>query len=398
MQTYGLRDIIGPIMVGPSSSHTAGALAISAMARRLCTAKPVSVKFTLYGSFAFTGKGHGTDKALVAGMLGLEADDLGIRKSFELAQEAGMDVEMIFDKDTLPEHPNTVDIYAVDENGESVSVRGVSVGGGAAKLTRINGIDVDVTGERTNVVVHQKDVRGVLAHISSCLARCGINIASASLYRTAKHVDAFTIMEVDDPVDEIARELIMEHPAIYDVRVIQPNFRPKGVDPAAAPIGIEDEYERWNFDDGVELLATCEREGATIAEVFSKREEALCLSKGISPEIDRYLEEVLKVMREAIDSAIEHPEKSTGGLIGGEAREVLDFTKANGALLDPLALDAAINALAVLETNAAMGRIVATPTAGSSGVLPGILFSLQKHRGFDDEKLKEGLLTAAALG
>ena len=207
MRPLTLRDIIGPIMVGPSSSHTAGALHVAAMVRSLLDGEPRHVRFTLYGSFARTGSGHGTDKALVAGILGLHSDDTRIRQSFELAQEAGVAIEFENDYDTDAGHPNTVDIWAESERGSAVEARGVSIGGGAAKLTRINGIDVDVTGEFNSMIVHQVDVPGILSHISGCLAGHGINIATMTLHRTAKRADAFTVLQIDDPVcPEVADE------------------------------------------------------------------------------------------------------------------------------------------------------------------------------------------------
>ncbi len=398
MKTYGLRDIIGPVMVGPSSSHTAGALAIAAMARRLCAAPPARASFTLYGSFAHTGRGHGTDKALVAGLLGLDADDLAIRDSFALAEKAGLAVEMTFDTSTEPEHPNTVDIAVTDAAGGILTMRGVSVGGGAAVITRVNGVEVNITGEHTSVVVHQRDVRGVLAHISSCLARCGVNIATASLYRTAKHDDAYTVMETDDAVDEIARGIILEHPAVYDVHVIAPSFADGDGDPVCVPLDAADAFERWNYEDGTGLLETCAAEGCTIAEVFYRREQALRTLQGVTAEVGPYLTRTLAVMRAAATGPIEQPVASTGGLIGGEAQKLARACADGAPLLDPLAGRAAVYALAVLETNAAMGRIVATPTAGSAGVLPAVLLSLQDLRGFTDEQLMEGLLTAGAVG
>ena len=158
MATLGLTDIIGPIMVGPSSSHTAGALRIASMARSLCLAEPVSASFALLGSFAHTLSGHGTDKALVAGMLGLTADDARVRDSFRLAEERGLS----FSFEPQPEaddydHPNTIDILVVDADGVEMCVRGESIGGGAAVIRRIDGIDVRVTGEITSVVVRQHD-------------------------------------------------------------------------------------------------------------------------------------------------------------------------------------------------------------------------------------------------
>ena len=145
METLGFADIVGPIMVGPSSSHTAGALRIARMARSLLAAAPARAEFTLYGSFAHTQSGHGTDKALVAGLLGLEPDDLGVRDSFERAHAAGLAFSFCCDREAAVEHPNTVDARIVDAEGGALEVRGVSVGGGAAVVTRIDGIDVNVT-------------------------------------------------------------------------------------------------------------------------------------------------------------------------------------------------------------------------------------------------------------
>ena len=124
MKTLGLSDVIGPIMVGPSSSHTAGALRIAYMARRLCLAEPKTVEFRLLGSFAHTLTGHGTDKALVAGMLGLAADDLRIRDSFQLAGDAGLAFSFVTLPDAEYDHPNTIDMHIVDAAGNAMSVRG----------------------------------------------------------------------------------------------------------------------------------------------------------------------------------------------------------------------------------------------------------------------------------
>lgn len=117
MKTYGLRDIIGPIMVGPSSSHTAGALALASMARKLFGEQPERAVFTLYGSFAATGSGHGTDKALVAGILGLATDDPRVADAFALAKAAGVQVDIVWDTTTEVAHPNTVDIRCESREG-----------------------------------------------------------------------------------------------------------------------------------------------------------------------------------------------------------------------------------------------------------------------------------------
>lgn len=400
MKTYGLRDIIGPIMVGPSSSHTAGALALASMARKLFGEQPERAVFTLYGSFAATGSGHGTDKALVAGILGLATDDPRVADAFALAKAAGVQVDIVWDTTTEVAHPNTVDIRCESREGRTLEMRGVSIGGGAAVIRRINGIDVDITGERTSVVVHQRDERGVLAHIAGVLADCGINIANANLHRTAKRGDAYTVLETDSAVEASVRELLMDHPDIINARVVPATCAGDGEE-VPVPEDAEERFARWDYASGEELLALCEREHVTIAQAFRAREEALCAKQGTEAGIDAYLDRVLEVMGNAATEPLGNPQPSVGGLIGGEAaklRAALEDADPQHRLVDPLAARAAQYALATLETNGRMGVIVATPTAGSAGVLPGVLLALRDERGFSHDQLREGILTAAGLG
>ena len=400
MKTYGLRDIIGPIMVGPSSSHTAGALALASMARKLFGEQPERAVFTLYGSFAATGSGHGTDKALVAGILELATDDPRVADAFALAKAAGVQVDIVWDTTTEVAHPNTVDIRCESREGRTLEMRGVSIGGGAAVIRRINGIDVDITGERTSVVVHQRDERGVLAHIAGVLADCGINIANANLHRTAKRGDAYTVLETDSAVDASVRELLMDHPDIINARVVPATCAGDGEE-VPVPEDAEERFARWDYASGEELLALCEREHVTIAQAFRAREEALCAKQGTEAGIDAYLDRVLEVMGNAATEPLGNPQPSVGGLIGGEAaklRAALEDADPRHRLVDPLAARAAQYALATLETNGRMGVIVATPTAGSAGVLPGVLLALRDERGFSHDQLREGILTAAGLG
>ena len=430
MEPLGLRDIIGPIMVGPSSSHTAGALRIARMARRLLSAAPARADITLYGSFAHTGTGHGTDKALVAGLLGLEADDLRIRDSFFLAKGAGL--EFAFTRATdaqaeaaAVEHPNTVDMRIVDADGGRIEVRGVSVGGGAAAIRRIDGVDVDISGKRTSVVVSQRDERGVLAHIARCLSDAAVNIATTRMYRTRRGAHAYTVMEVDGSVPARAKEAIEQDPRVMGVRVIPADGPEGGMigdgaavdgrDDAAAAGGeqnggaaggmtdrqieaAEERFARCDFTTGAELLALCGREGCSIAQAMAAREEALAALDGADAGTDEYLTRVLDVMRASTEKPLREPEQSIGGLIGGEAHDSAAACARPDAVIDGIAADAMVRAMAVLETNACMGRIVATPTAGSSGVLPGVLFALQNGKGFDDATLRAGVLTASAVG
>ena len=219
MNEIGTFDILGPNMIGPSSSHTAGALRIAFIAGKMVE-KPAAVRFVLYGSFARTYHGHGTDRALVGGILGYHPDDERIRDSFEHAKEAGLDFtfeENFTDKEI---YPNTVDIYVKDENGNEMSLRGKSIGGGNAVITRLNGVDVDLTGNYSTIVV-QKDVPGVVAWITSCLSDRRVNIAFMRLFRESKGHTAYTIVESDGKLPEEIADTIRQNEHVLDVMVVQ---------------------------------------------------------------------------------------------------------------------------------------------------------------------------------
>ena len=402
MKVLGLTDIIGPIMVGPSSSHTEGALRIASMARRLCLAEPQSVEFRLLGSFAHTRTGHGTDKALVAGILGLEADDLRIRDSFSLAMQAGL----TFTFTPLPkadyEHPNTVDIFIQDTDGNKISVRGESIGGGAAVIRKIDDVDVYITGENTSIVVRQHDEKGVLAHIAQSISECGVNIATTRLYRERKGDRAYTILETDQSISATTKAAIENHPAVLDVRII-PGSTPSEADHNGAADLEEalDEFAEVDFIDATMLLEYCEQHHATLSEAFLAREKALsrslCGSAG-TDDVKKYLAEALAVMKEAVRQPAHKTLPSMGGLLGGEARKLEELQERKGGVCDAQLADAVAFSMAVLETNASMGRIVAAPTAGAAGVIPGVLLALQRSHGLSDEDLIQGLAAAAAVG
>ena len=399
MKTLGLTDVIGPIMVGPSSSHTAGALRIAYMARRLCLAEPKTVEFRLLGSFAHTLTGHGTDKALVAGMLGLATDDLRIRDSFDLAREAGLAFSFVTLPDAEYDHPNTIDVRIVDAAGNAMDVRGESIGGGAAVIRKIDDIDVRITGESASIVVRQRDEKGVLAHIAQSISDEGVNIATTRMYRERKGDTAYTVLETDQAVGAEAKAAIEDHPAIYDVRIIPGDAR-ADVERVAVPdvAAALQRFAELDFGNGAALLAYCEEHGATLSEAFLAREAALAASLGYADGAAAYLREALAVMRCAARRPIDEALPSMGGLIGGEARKLADLHERGGELCDDQLSCASAYAMAVLETNASMGRIVAAPTAGSAGVLPGVLLALQRTRGYGDDDLAHGLAAAAAIG
>lgn len=396
MKQQRIADIIGPIMVGPSSSHTAGALRIASMARRLSAGTPARVEFKLYGSFAHTYHGHGTDRALVGGILGMEADDLRIRTSFELAREAGVEVAITPLPDAPYDHPNTVDVIMTDATGATVTVRGISIGGGAAVLTQINGVDVSITGECASVIVRHRDTVGVLAHITQSVSLFGGNIATLKSYREKRGETAYTVLELDSMLSDVAREAILVHPHILDVRAI-PADGP--TEAAAEPDDrAAQELETLDFPTGEALLAYCNDRQTTIAQAFRAREDAIGRAQGKPFDLDAYLARVFSVMKASATEPIEAPAKTMGGLIGGEAHAIAQLEKSGKGIATGQMAKVTRYAMAVLETNAAMGRIVAAPTAGSSGVLPAALLALSEEGAYTDEQIADALVTAAAIG
>lgn len=219
MNEIGTFDILGPNMIGPSSSHTAGALRIAFIAGRMVE-KAVSVKFELYGSFARTYHGHGTDRALVGGILGYHPDDERIRDSFDYAKEAGLEFEFIENFEEKDVYPNTVDIYVKDANGNEVSLRGESIGGGNAVITKLNGVAVELTGNYHTLVVEQVDKKGVLAFLTTVLSSNEINIGTVRLFREGKGKKATTIIEVDSEVPTRVINALYGSDAVKNVVVV----------------------------------------------------------------------------------------------------------------------------------------------------------------------------------
>jgi L-serine dehydratase len=203
----GLFDILGPVMVGPSSSHTAGACRLGLLARAILGDTPDRAVIRLHGSFAATGEGHGTHRAIVGGLLGLAPDDLRLRSAFEEAEAQGLDYT--FESIDLGEeaHPNTA-AFEVEGGGESLTVRGASVGGGRVQITEIDEFPVDLGGDYHTLVLVARDRPGTIATISSLFAENDVNLATMRVDRTGRHKEALMTLEVDAPISDHALEQI----------------------------------------------------------------------------------------------------------------------------------------------------------------------------------------------
>ncbi|MCI2058691.1 MAG: L-serine ammonia-lyase, iron-sulfur-dependent subunit beta [Oscillibacter sp.] len=206
-------DILGPIMVGPSSSHTAGAVRIGNMARALLGGEPRTAHIRLYGSFAETGSGHGTDRALVAGLLGMRPDDLEIPNSFALARAKGLEFD--FGEIQLRDaHPNTAVLEVDDGAGAHLKMQASSTGGGRIRVDKLDDVEVNFTGQSNTLIVHSIDISGTLAEVTRQLSRAKINIANMSLYRGRRGGRVLMVIEMDQKVPPVVRKLIDELPGV----------------------------------------------------------------------------------------------------------------------------------------------------------------------------------------
>lgn len=209
-------DILGPVMVGPSSSHTAGAVRIGLMARTLLGEPPVEAAIHLHGSFAETGPGHGTDRALVGGLLGMQPDDLRIPGAAQEAEKAGLTVT-IDTVDLRDAHPNTAILAVKGASGKTLELQAASLGGGRIMVNKLDGIDVSFSGEFNTLVVRSRDVNGVVSGVTSILYQLGVNVANMSVCRPKRGADMLMVIEVDQHIKPSQVAFLNELPNILSV-------------------------------------------------------------------------------------------------------------------------------------------------------------------------------------
>lgn len=216
-----LFDILGPLMVGPSSSHTAGAVRIGRMARYLLGQEPVKAELLLHGSFASTGEGHGTPQALVAGLLGLAPDDARVSSSFDLAKERGL--EFTFGTCVLRDaHPNSALIRLKGDRGRELEMAASSLGGGRIRVFRVDGLDTSFSGELPTLVVHNTDQPGCVSQVTGVLAQEGVNVATLQLNRGRRGDSAVMVIECDQAIEPRVAQEIRTLPGILRVNCFTP--------------------------------------------------------------------------------------------------------------------------------------------------------------------------------
>jgi len=214
-------DIMGPVMVGPSSSHTAGAVKIGYIARKLLRDDVKKAKIFLHGSFLMTGKGHGTDKALIAGLMGMKPDDERIPNSFQYANERGLEYEFsgIELKDA---HPNSVLLNLVGVNDSKLEIVASSIGGGSVVINQIDGVEADITAAYPTLIVKNIDKPGYVAKVTSLLSNHDINIATMRIRRDKRGGTAVMIIECDQEVPADVTELLAASEGVKKVTYLKP--------------------------------------------------------------------------------------------------------------------------------------------------------------------------------
>ncbi|KOA19630.1 L-serine dehydratase, beta chain [Clostridium homopropionicum DSM 5847] len=221
MTNFSIFDIVGPIMVGPSSSHTAGAVRLGKLASLISGKEIKKVQFLLHGSFAKTYKGHGTDKALVAGILKMNPWDENLRNSLDIAKEKGIKIEFS-EVDLGDVHPNTVKFIITNRDNTTSEITGSSIGGGNILIFDVEGLSVEFRGDYPTLITKHKDTPGVISKITSMLYMENINIGSMKVYRNSKGSQATMVLETDNILSFDLVNKIKEIPEIQSLKVINP--------------------------------------------------------------------------------------------------------------------------------------------------------------------------------
>ncbi len=217
MKQHSLFDIISPVMIGPSSSHMAGAIRLGLMAGKIYSSPVKKVTFKLYNSFAQTGRGHGTDKGLLAGLIGLKTDDLRVKRIFELDEVKNIEYKYEF-LQNLDRHPNAVDFIL--ENEDKMVISGNSTGGGNIEITKINEFETSISGEYPTLIVFYKDKPGMISEVTRLILEKHINVATLNCTRNAKGETASMCICLDSPAEQGVIEKISALDDVYFVRNI----------------------------------------------------------------------------------------------------------------------------------------------------------------------------------
>lgn len=379
MDVTCLFDILGPVMIGPSSSHTAGAVRLGLLARAVLGTGPRRARVTLFGSFARTGKGHGTDRALVAGLLGRRPDDPAIPRAFDLAREEHLDVALAAESISEGIHPNTVKIELADAGSELV-LWGSSLGAGQVRLWQIGEFRCDLDGKSPTLLIWHADRPGLIGHVAGVCGDQGFNISRFASVRDRPGGNALMTAVLDQSPDAGLLDRLRAIGNVREVRAVPALEPPR---PEARMIIPADLYD-----------------AEIPAPEFARRLLALEAETTCRPveEVEELLFETLSDMTAALDQARASDALSASELVGREHVAWRGYLAAGGSVLGELVDSVVEDALALAAWNAKMGRIVAAPTAGASGILPAVVLNLAEARNASSETIIGALAAAGLVG
>lgn len=209
-------DMIGPVMIGPSSSHTAGVVRIGRVARRILGSQPEKAVITFYNSFARTYEGHGSDRAILAGLLDYKTDDTRIKQAMQEAEEAGLEYTFKSVGNASVLHPNTIKLE-LEAAGRKVEVLGESLGGGVINIPKLDGFTANFSAALHTIIIKAKDVPGSIAFISNVLANDNCNIATMSVSRKGRHDLACLVIEMDSGIQPIVQQYLQHLDWVQEV-------------------------------------------------------------------------------------------------------------------------------------------------------------------------------------
>jgi L-serine dehydratase len=379
-------DIMGPIMIGPSSSHTAGAVRIGKMARMLFGRQPVSIDLSFYGSLAETYRGHMTDSGVVAGIMELDVDDPSIREALEIAENKGIGVRIHTDTRSS-RNPNTIEIE-MRTGDDTLQVAGITVGGGEIVIDRVGEISVDLRGDRDTILVcfdHGATTvsspgQAPIENVRKALS--GIVRSEERFPGSDQELMAYELScQLDPPVLTAVSSIrgvrwIRSLPCLYDysLRDSEPLFR--------------------TFSEMLERMNADKRNFPGIVVDYESRRSGLT-----EVEIRQRIKLRWQVMRDSAVTGLTEELKLIGGITSGvDAKRLVSAYKAGKLVSGRLLALAEARAVAVGELNAAMGRVVAAPTAGAAGVIPAVVMSLAEELGSPEERIVDAMLIASMIG
>jgi len=375
---FEVFDIIGPIMIGPSSSHTAGAVRIGLVAGQFCDYKPIEIEVLFHGSLAKTYNFHKTDVAVIAGIIGMGVGDEQIKDSIQIAKMRGIKVE--FRKVALKDaHPSTIIIKLLDSKQNLHVISAASIGGGNISIKEINGYEVDLDGKSNYLI-------GETIFDKLKLEEIVVDIfngnASIENFQKNKFINSFKIN-----IDKLEDNAWLEE--IKQIKAIRKVFFVKAVMPVIS-------RGKNFFNNCEELVRRSKENNDLISETVIKYE--IEKSKRTKDQVVQQMKESYLAMEASIRKGIYGKSQLLGNIFGGNAIKMDKFIKSGSSVCGVTLSKVVRNALAVMEVNGSMGKIVACPTAGSAGIVPAAVFTVAEEHNIPESKIIQSLFTGGGIG